>query len=292
MAVSGAVIEIPRIAAWELGARRFREEHHRPRRPVVLVGAGRWSGADTVGSLPALASRYGDRRVATRVFDAVQRRGCLRFCSLQKRIEEQPLARFITQTALREPEPEAAGIREAHYLRIGERDDTLPGLPGLLEGLQLPPLFTHEGTGVSDFSAQDTCLRIGPPSYEYPAHCDNTDNLLLQLAGRKELALFEPSCIASMYPDPEDLARSRVDDIDRPDRERFPAFAGLTRHVAAIEAGDAVYIPALWFHNVRSIGPGISVSRHYRRADHRGYVHALKPAAWHAFEGRIGRRVY
>ena len=289
--MSGAVIEIPRFAAWELGAHRFRKEHHAPHRPVVLVGAARWSGAGAVGSLPALAARHGDRAVATRVFDAVQRRGYLRFCSLQKRIEQQPLAQFITQTALREPEPEpdAARIREVRYLRIGERDDTLPGL---LEGLELPSLFTHEGTGVSDFSAQDTCLRIGPPSYEYPAHCDNTDNLLLQLAGRKELALFEPSCIASMYPNPEDLARSQVDDIDHPDSARFPAFAGLTRYVAALDAGDAVYIPALWFHNVRAIGPGISVSRHYRRADHRGYVHALKPAAWHAFEARIGRRVY
>ena len=43
-------------------------------------------------------------------------------------------------------------------------------------------------------------------------------------------------------------------DIDNPDLSEFPRFAEVTRYEAFLEPGDVLFIPALWFHNVISIG--------------------------------------
>ena len=45
-----------------------------------------------------------------------------------------------------------------------------------------------------------------------------------------------------------------VIDIDDPDLKEFPIFAEVTRHECVMEPGDVLFIPALWFHNVTSLG--------------------------------------
>ena len=68
-----------------------------------------------------------------------------------------------------------------------------------------------------------------------------------------------------MAPDAEPFlyvegSSSRVDDID-PDGDapaRFPTFAAVSRERRVVELGpgEALYIPALWFHHVLSYPPG------------------------------------
>ena len=48
--------------------------------------------------------------------------------------------------------------------------------------------------------------------------------------------------------------KSSVIDIDNPDLTEFPRFAEVTRYECFLEPGDVLFIPALWFHNVISIG--------------------------------------
>jgi ribosomal protein L16 Arg81 hydroxylase len=44
-------------------------------------------------------------------------------------------------------------------------------------------------------------------------------------------------------------------DVRHPDFERFPRYADAvqTAEVAELEAGDAVYVPALWWHHVEAL---------------------------------------
>jgi tRNA wybutosine-synthesizing protein 5 len=273
-----------------LAASQFREDFFEARRPVVLRSGTIQAGGAFDWSASAVAAEHGDEPVEVRVFDAIQAGKHLRFAGLMKRTERMTLAEFLGPIDRGGPSALGReGVREVRYLRL---DTTANAVPGLLDRVRFPALFDRIGTGHDDWLVHDTFLRIGPANYEYPAHCDNLENILLHLHGRKEVVLFEPRSIAAMYPDPADLARSQVDDIDAPDVARFPAFARLSRHRCVLEPGDALYIPMLWFHNVRSIGYGVSTNRSFRRANHLAHVLASKPHEWREFEAQLGRRVY
>ena len=58
--------------------------------------------------------------------------------------------------------------------------------------------------------------------------------------------------------------KSEVLDIDNPDEDRFPLFKRATRHECVLEAGDVLFIPALWFHNVSNEEWGVSVNVFWR----------------------------
>jgi tRNA wybutosine-synthesizing protein 5 len=56
--------------------------------------------------------------------------------------------------------------------------------------------------------------------------------------------LWPPSEALKLYLDGD---KSKVIDIDCADSDAFPRFAGAERHVADIEPGDVLFIPALWW---------------------------------------------
>src|ERR1700680_2977167 len=74
------------------------------------------------------------------------------------------------------------------------------------------------------------------------AHFDHIENLACVVGGRRRLTLFPP--------DPITLV-----DIRNPDLTRFPRYAEAAKvaEVAELAPGDAVYIPALWWHNVEAL---------------------------------------
>jgi hypothetical protein len=92
-----------------------------------------------------------------------------------------------------------------------------------------------------------------------PAHYDLPDNLAVVAAGHRRFTLFPPEQLANLYIGPIDFtpagqAISMVD-LAAPDLERFPRFAEALRHaqVAELGPGDAIFIPAMWWHNVEAL---------------------------------------
>jgi Cupin-like domain len=91
------------------------------------------------------------------------------------------------------------------------------------------------------------------------AHFDNTENIACVVGGRRRFTLFPPDQIGNIYPGPLDLTPAgqpiSLVDVRNPDLDRFPRFAQALRaaEVAELAPGDAVYIPALWWHNVEAL---------------------------------------
>jgi hypothetical protein len=91
------------------------------------------------------------------------------------------------------------------------------------------------------------------------AHFDNIDNLACVVGGRRRFTMFPPDQIRNLYVGPLDLTPAgqpiTLVDIRDPDLERFPRYAEATQTavVAELAPGDAVYIPALWWHNVEAL---------------------------------------
>jgi hypothetical protein len=90
-------------------------------------------------------------------------------------------------------------------------------------------------------------------------HFDNTENIACVVGGRRRFTLFPPDQIGNLYPGPLELTPAgqpvSLVDVRNPDLNRFPRFAAALRaaEVAELAPGDAIYIPALWWHNVEAL---------------------------------------
>lgn len=91
------------------------------------------------------------------------------------------------------------------------------------------------------------------------AHYDPSENIACVVGGQRRFTLFPPDQVANLYPGPFELTPAgpiiSMVDFDAPDAARFPGFATAMEHalVADLAPGDAIYIPYLWWHHVRSI---------------------------------------
>lgn len=91
------------------------------------------------------------------------------------------------------------------------------------------------------------------------AHQDLPDNLACVAVGRRRFTLFPPGQLANLYIGPMDLTPAgqpiSLVDFAAPDLKRFPRFAEAVRHaqVAVLEAGDALFIPSLWWHHIEAL---------------------------------------
>jgi Cupin-like domain len=124
-------------------------------------------------------------------------------------------------------------------------------LPGFAAGNPMPLV----PAGVSPRIWLGTAANIS-------CHYDTFDNLACVISGRRQFTLYAPELIGKLYIGPIDntmsgppvsLAASSSDDS----RGRFPLFEEIRDQAlcAELEAGDALYLPKLWWHQVESTAP-------------------------------------
>lgn len=121
-------------------------------------------------------------------------------------------------------------------------------LPGLREA-------NHVAVGSRDPLAS---IWIGNRS-RVPTHQDLPANLACVAAGRRRFTLFPPDQLRNLYIGPLDFTPAgqpiSLVDPTAPDLARFPQFAEAWRHarVAELAAGDALFIPGMWWHHIEAL---------------------------------------
>lgn len=98
-------------------------------------------------------------------------------------------------------------------------------------------------------------------------HQDMNSNIAVVAAGRRRFRLFPPDQVANLYIGPFEFTPAGTPvslfDPDAPDFDRFPlaAEAMAQSRVVELAPGDALFIPHMWWHHVRSLDPvGILVN--------------------------------
>ena len=92
-------------------------------------------------------------------------------------------------------------------------------------------------------------------------HHDMFSNIAVVVAGRRRFTLFTPEQVANLYLGPFEFTPAGTPaslvDPEAPDLDRFPRAAEAMAQAssAELEPGDAIYIPHMWWHHVRSLDP-------------------------------------
>lgn len=129
--------------------------------------------------------------------------------------------------------------------------DTL--LPGFRDHNDLPSSFVQRWQPLAS-------LWLGNRS-RIAAHQDLPDNLACVVAGRRRFTLLPPDQVRNLYIGPLEHTPAgqpvSLVDFKRPDLQRFPRFALAMEQAQVVElsAGDALFIPSLWWHHVEALAP-------------------------------------
>jgi hypothetical protein len=149
------------------------------------------------------------------------------------------------------------------FARIGLIEDMDAALPIYLASIDLHEFFDglHEANHV-DLGDRTNLASIWMGTRtRIAAHNDVPDNLACVAAGRRRFTLFPREQFRNLYLGPVDntpagRAISMVD-FHAPDFSAHPRFREALAHAqtAELDAGDALYIPALWWHHVEGLAP-------------------------------------
>ena len=119
------------------------------------------------------------------------------------------------------------------------------------------------------------------------AHYDVLENIACVCSGRRRFTLFPPDQLANLYVGPIDFTPAgqaiSLVDLNEPDLEKFPRFAEALKHAQTVvlEAGDAIYIPSMWWHHVEGLESLNILINHWWR-EGPSYVGAPGDALLHA----------
>ncbi len=247
--IFGAVARVPEVAVG--GPHELDEILLRADRPFVvcqlvadwpLVVAGRKSGRDARNYL---LRHHRDRPVVVAVGDS-HSGGRLFYddaMAMNFRSFKAQLAKVFAQIDAGEHQPDAPAI----YLASIDIEEYFPGL--------------HEArlAALGDRSClasiwMGTRTRIA-------AHNDTPNNLACVAVGRRRFTLFPPEQFPNLYLGPVDNTPAgrpvSMVDFHAPDFTNHPRFRQALDHgqLAELEAGDALFIPALWWHHVEGLDP-------------------------------------
>ncbi len=136
---------------------------------------------------------------------------------------------------------------DTYYVQAAKVDTAAPDMAG------------HLGMGLLDPGVRPL-MWLGN-SLKTQTHFDMLDNIAVHVAGEKVFTLFPPDQIGNLYPGPIELTPGGVPismvRLDEPDFDLYPRFHDAldAAQEARLAPGDALYLPALWWHHVSTTGP-------------------------------------
>ncbi|GBG26061.1 tRNA wybutosine-synthesizing protein 2-like [Hondaea fermentalgiana] len=229
-------------------------------RPVVLTGIPSWSSSfwklEALQEFCASHTDTGNTKVSVHVADDAH----LSFVNKSFRFQVTELQALLHAVAQNDAKP--------MYLRAvgpNPRKDRAHFWRDFAElakasGLGQPDEFV-DGDRAKIFSS---VFRVASAGLQLWTHFDVMANVLYQLHGSKRVVLFRPEDVGCL-----DMRQSvsAVVDIDGQPSDSLFGQARVRAMEVHLEAGEALYIPALWPHNARAKTASVAVNVFWRSLD-------------------------
>jgi hypothetical protein len=229
----------------------------RAHRPVIFSGLMRGQTATTSWDVPFLKQRLGTRPVKVVSHDKPKlfwdpERGLP--------IRSQPFAEFAARF---DGKP-----TDYSYLQ-----DDINNLPALRGDYVLPRMMEEKGLLRGKFWLSGEGLIT-------PLHYDPVETFHWVIRGSKRFVSYQPG-VRRFYPFPAKSTAPFISQVDpdHPDPARCPRFAAATPFEFTVRAGEILYLPAFWWHQVYSQdGANVSLNFVWFASRAKCYRHFLQYA--------------
>jgi hypothetical protein len=228
-----------------LNREEFLDEHYAPGRPVIIGDAMEDWPARALWNVDYVRERMGSRSVVVQG-DRTSNPDYERFKDAHSRT--MPFNTFMDDII-------GEGMGNDLYLTAYNSAANVDALSVLRPDIGEVDVALEQGS-----AASNGMLWIGPGGTFTPLHHDLTNNLILQIVGRKQIVLASPAETGRLYNDQHVF--SRIGDVMAPgfDWDRYPMARTVKWHVIDLEPGDALFIPIGWWHQVRALDFSISMT--------------------------------
>ncbi|CAG5116348.1 unnamed protein product [Candidula unifasciata] len=272
-------IEVPKTS-------NFFHEYLSRSKPVIITGAARHWPAFQKWTNAFLKQNYGDRKVHIKITPDGQYEG-VEPISLWKNHQNFSIPESVYRKL---PYPDLVVVRPASMeIRFSEFIDFIENIslglvknmsayleyssitnyfPELIEDIEEMPFFRN----VLELKHLNIWLSDGNTLGKL--HFDPFDNFLCQISGEKQVLLFDPHDNSRLYEghiqeamltynasenvfsrekllESTSMVMSPVD-LLHPDLQRFPKFSQVRPLNCTIQAGDVLFMPSFWWHEVQS----------------------------------------
>ncbi|NJB82947.1 cupin-like domain-containing protein [Wenyingzhuangia aestuarii] len=136
--------------------------------------------------------------------------------------------------------------------------------------------FKYPDLGISFIKRLPTLFFGGYDSYTFMHYDIDLANIFhFHFEGKKECILFDQQQTEHLYKIPNSLMSHRGIDFSNPDLEEWPALKNAQGYIAQLEHGDMLYIPEGYWHYMKYITPGFSMSLRSLAKSPKNISHAL-----------------
>ena len=231
-----STIPIERIH--DISKSEFIEKYLKPQRPVVIEGLAKNWPAYTKWNLNYIQERAGDQIVP--LYDSKPTRG------------KQNSAAPVTEMKLYD---------YLELLKNGPTDprvffyNILDSMPELLNDFEYPDM------GLKFFKRLPVMFFGGEGSKVLTHYdMDLADLMHFHFHGTKSITLFSPEQTKYLYKVPFSVHNLETIDMDNPDFEKYPALKKVRGIQAELKHGDALYMPSGYWHYIKYLDGGFSIT--------------------------------
>jgi lysine-specific demethylase 8 len=201
---------------------------------------------------PAILSGVLDREIATRAWDVPYLRAKLGDREVDVVSHDRPRIYWDPQRGLPTRRMAFNQFADGVFTRrdpgFSYLQDDVNSFPVIKDDYRLPAMMADKQLFRAKFW-------LSGPGLITPLHYDPVETFHWVIRGSKRFICYRPG-VRRFYPFAADSTAPFISQVDpdQPDLARFPRFAGARPVELTVNAGELLYLPAFWWHQVYSEG--------------------------------------